>query len=111
MLIAKLVRAHVDENQVGALDDLLAASAVSFAEEPGTVFWRHFVGESAQDRVIIEVFADRRALAEHDASARVERLLQDLGELEVTVLTSEEFESPGGSSRSVQALDGAWRKT
>ena len=75
MTIAKVVTLHARSGQIATLDEALTHARSAAAVEPGTTAWEWFPGADSGSRVIIEVFADETAAADHDASPSVELLL------------------------------------
>jgi len=73
--IAKVVTLRARSSRITVLDDALTHARGAAAAEPGTTAWEWFPGADACSRVIIELFADETAAAEHDASPAVELLL------------------------------------
>jgi quinol monooxygenase YgiN len=88
--LAKIVRIRVSEDAISELDGVLAAAASAFDGEPGTLQWVALIGMEPGERVLVELFRDQAAAAEHDRSAAVQTLLAEFARLSVHVVSVEE---------------------
>ena len=75
MTIAKVVTLRARSGQIATLDAALTDARSAAAVETGTTAWEWFPGADTGSRIIIELFVDEAAAAEHDASPAVESLL------------------------------------
>ena len=77
--VTKVVHLIARPESRAALAALLAAKQVAFRAEPGTRAWTvHRVRGSEDELVLLEVFEDDAAAADHDASPDVRQLLDAL---------------------------------
>ena len=84
MTLAKVVRLQARPGQGAALDHALSEAQRAAALEIGTTAWEWFPGVEEHCRVIIELFADDEAAAQHDASPAVAALLARFAEMLAT---------------------------
>lgn len=74
MTVAKVVTLRARPNLTAVLDTALSDAHRAAATEPGTAAWEWFPAAESDGRVIVELFADEAAAAEHDASPAVAAL-------------------------------------
>ena len=91
MSVAKVVRIRVGEDSAAPLDRALDTAGQAFDAETGTIHWGVYASSRADERVLIEVFADEGAVRLHDASPAVAILLDVFVRLGVDVISADQF--------------------
>ncbi|WP_426321724.1 putative quinol monooxygenase [Microbacterium sp. E-13] len=81
----------MEVDNVHSLDRALSRARHAFHREEGTVHWDIYDLGEPGERTLVEIFADREAVARHDDSAAVASLLADLEGLRVDVLSAVEY--------------------